>query len=155
MGTSICRLLGQVRKWRTKSAFGNHYYALFVCASRGTRIFIPYRKRVQFPLIYLKFVTRIGAHPKILFSDLAGEQTSNQFEDMLLVKGTRHVTVPKGEHHSIGPVEKAIQDTDNGIKATLADSALPRRYWDIVGEHVNLILMMTSASRQNQDITIF
>ena len=142
-------------KWRTASALGNHYYAIFVCALRGSRIFLPYRKRSQFQLIYLKFVARIGSHPKVLYSDLAAEQTSNQFERMLVMKGTRHITCAKDEHHYIGVAEKAIQDTDTAIKTTLADSFLPRRFWDIIGEHVNLILMMTSPSRCDPNITIF
>ena len=142
-------------KWRHKSALGNHYYSLFMCAKRGTTVYIAYPKRSSFPLAYLNFVTRIGTHPKVLFSDLAGEQTSDDFELTLKIKGTRHLTVPKDEHYSIGPVEKKIQDLDLAIKATIADANLPRRYWCTVGEHCNLVLMMTSPSRYDKDITIF
>ena len=67
----------------------------------------------------------------------------------------RHIPVLKGEHFSIGVVEKAIQDTDNAIKTTLFDANLPRKYWDIVGEHCNLILQMSSPSRSDPNITIF
>ena len=78
-----------------------------------------------------------------------------ELEFFFVSKGTRHISVPKGEHFSIGTVEKAIQDTDNAIKTTLFDANLPRKYWDVVGEHCNLILQMTSPSRADPNITIF
>jgi hypothetical protein len=45
-------------KWRSKSALGHHYYSLFMCAKRGTTIYLPYAKRKQLtkqfvPLVYL------------------------------------------------------------------------------------------------------
>ena len=45
--------------------------------------------------------------------DLASEINSSLFERYLLVKGVNHVNVPRGEHHSIGVAEKAIQDRDH------------------------------------------
>ena len=141
--------------FRTLSARKNKYYALFVCEKNGQRIFIPFGKRSHFPLVYLEFAARIGLHPKVLYSDLGGELTSVELEFFFVSKGTRHISVPKGEHFSIGTVEKAIQDTDNAIKTTLFDANLPRKYWDVVGEHCNLILQMTSPSRADPNITIF
>jgi hypothetical protein len=87
----------------------------------------------------LEFAARIGLHPKVLYSDSGGELTSVELEFFFISKGTRHIPVPKGEHFAIGVVEKAIQDTDNAIKTTLFDANLPRKYWDVVGEHCNLI----------------
>jgi hypothetical protein len=69
-----------------------------------------------------------------------------------MIKGTRHLTVPRDEHYSIGPVEKKIQDLDLSVKAVIADSGVPQKYWDIVGEHCNLILQMTSPARHDKDM---
>jgi hypothetical protein len=56
---------------------------------------------------------RIGRHPKVLYSDLASAMTGDEFERYLLVRGVNHITVPRGEHHSIGVAEKAIHDLSN------------------------------------------
>ncbi len=57
----------------------------------------------------------------------------------LLVKGVNHVNVPRGEHHSIGVVEMAIQDRSNMIRCVLADSNVPNIYWDFVIEHAGVM----------------
>jgi hypothetical protein len=33
------------------------------------------------------------------------------------------------------------------VATTMADAGIPKKYWDIVGEHVALVLQMTSPSR--------
>ena len=141
--------------FRVKSALGNKYYAIFICARTGQKVYIPLAKRSHFPLVYLRFVQKIDRHPKVLYSDLGGEMTSGRFGELLLIKGTRHITVPRGEHFIIGIAEKAIQDIDNAVATTMADAGIPKKYWDIVGEHVALVLQMTSPSRQDPSITIF
>ena len=57
--------------------------------------------------------------------------TSGRFGELLLIKGTRHITVPRGEHFIIGIAEKAIQDIDNAVATTMADAGIPKKYWDI------------------------
>ena len=65
-----------------------------------------------------------------MYCDLASEINSSLFERYLLVKGVNHVNVPRGEHHSIGVAEKAIQDLSNMMRCMLADSNVPGIYWD-------------------------
>jgi hypothetical protein len=47
--------------------------------------------------------------------------TDNDFERYLLVKGVNQITVPRGEHHSIGVAEKAIQDLSNMMDSLLRE----------------------------------
>jgi len=64
----------------------------------------------------------------------------------LLVKGVNHVNVPRGEHHSIGVAEKAIQDLSNMMRSMLADSNVSGIYWDFVIEHAALVNSMITPS---------
>ena len=41
------------------------------------------------------------------------------------------------------------------MKAIIADSKVPRKYWDIIGEHFTLVLTMTTPSRDDPSKTIF
>ena len=128
---------------------------MFVCAKTGDKIAIPHVKRKHFPLVYFEFTKRIGRHPKVLYSDLASEITSSMFERYLLVKGVNHVNVPRGEHHSIGVAEKAIQDLSNMMRCMLADSNVPGIYWDFVIEHAALVNSMITPSISDKTKTIF
>ncbi len=56
-------------KWRSKSSRSNHYHTVFVCARSGFKVTFPHKKRSHFPLVYMKFVTRIGSHPQYRISD--------------------------------------------------------------------------------------
>ena len=96
------------------------------------------KSRIRFDP-FREFTKLIGRHPKVLYSDLASEITSSSFERYLLVKGVNHVNVPRGEHHSIGVAEKAIQDLSNMMRCMLADSNVPNIYWDFVVEHTALV----------------
>ena len=60
-------------KWRSKSSRLNHYHTVFVCARSGFKLTFPHKKRSHFPLVYMKFVARIGSHPQHLISDKACE----------------------------------------------------------------------------------
>jgi hypothetical protein len=133
-------------KFRRKSKQGNNYFTVFVCAKTGDKIVIPHVKRKHFPLVYLEFSKRIGRHPKVLYSDLASETTSSMLESYLLVKGVNHINVPRGEHHTIGVAEKAIQDLGNMMRCMLADSNVPNIYWDFVIEHAALVNFMITPS---------
>ena len=81
--------------------------------------------------------------------------TSKAFERYLLVKGVNHITVPRGEHHSIGVAEKAIQDLKNMMRAYHADSNVPAIYWDYVIEHASLVNSMINPSIYDETKTIF
>jgi hypothetical protein len=81
--------------------------------------------------------------------------TSSMFERYLLVKGVNHVNVPRGEHHSIGVAEKAIQDSSNMMRCVLADSNVPNIYWDFVKEHAALVNSMITPSVSDKTKTIF
>jgi hypothetical protein len=131
-------------KFRLRSKQGNYYFTVFGCGKTGDKIAIPHVKRKHFPLVYFEFSKRIGRHPKVLYSDLASEITSSSFERCLLVKGVNHINVPRGENHSIGVAEKAIQDLSNMMRCFLADSNVPNIYWDFVIEHAALVNSMIS-----------
>ena len=81
--------------------------------------------------------------------------TSTAFERYLLVKGVKHITVPRGEHHSIGVAEKAIQDLKNMMRCFIADSNVPAIYWDFYVEHAALVNSMTYPSICDPAMTIF
>jgi len=71
-------------------------------------------------------------------SDLVSEMTGNDFERYLLAKGVNQITVPRGEHHSIGVEEKAIRDPSHMMRSYPTDSNLPGIYWVSVVEHAAL-----------------
>jgi len=142
-------------KWRSKSSRSNHYHTVFVCARSGFKLTFPHKKRSHFPLVYMKFVARIGSHPQHLISDKAGEINSKKFDSLLLAKGCQHICLPKGEHYSLGVPEKAIGDLDRNTRAVMADANIPPIYWDVVVQHVALLNACTSPSICDPSITIF
>jgi hypothetical protein len=72
---------------RVPSSRGNRYYSLFVCGKRGTKLLVPHRKKTGAQQAYVKFITRIGIHPKTLFTDFVREICSNEFDHFLLANG--------------------------------------------------------------------
>ena len=81
----------------------------------------------------MEFLTKIGSHPRILITDKGGEWIDDKLAQLFIINGVQHVTIPKGEHFLNGPAEKAIQDINNMIRAYVADSNLPYKYWDLLG----------------------
>ena len=142
-------------KFRVRSRRGNWYFTVFVCSKTGDKIVIPHSKRKHWPLVYVEFVRRIGRHPRVMFSDKAGEMTSKPFERFLLTKNVDHIVVPKGEHESIGQAEKAVQDLSIMLRCYLADSNIPRMYWDHIIEHCALVNTMIQPSVCDSKITIY
>ena len=142
-------------KFRVVSKAKNRYFTIFVDAKTGGKIYIAHQKKKHYPAVYLKFVQRVGRHPQVLYTDKGGEIVSIPLQRLFLARNVSHIIVPRGEHHSIGVAEKAIQDICNIMKCLLADGNIPPRFWDVVGEHATLINMMTSPSIRNSDITIF
>ena len=142
-------------KWRVRSSRGNRYHTVFVCAKSGMKLTFPHKKRSHFPLVYMKFVARIGSHPQHLLSDKAGEISSKKFDALLLAKGCNHICLPKNEHYSLGVPEKAIGDLDRNTRAIMADANIPPAYWDIVVQHAALLNACTSPSICAPEMTIF
>jgi hypothetical protein len=141
--------------WRVPSSRGNRYYSLFVCGKRGTKLLVPHRKKTGAQQAYIKFITRIGSHPKTMFTDFGGEICINEFDHFLPTNGVQHVVVPKGEHHANGPVEKDIGDIDRMTKEIMADKNIPSRFWDIVAEHCVVLNAVTSPAVDDPTKTIF
>jgi hypothetical protein len=131
-------------KFRTVSKAKNRYCTLFVCAKSGSKVFIAHRKKQHFPAVYLQLVQRIGRHPQVLYTDKGGALTSKLLQRLFTARHVSHIVIPRGEHHSIGVAEKAIQDVCNILKCLITEGNIPPAYWDIVGEHATLINMMTS-----------
>ena len=142
-------------KFKVKSKQGNRYYSVFVCAKSGSKAVVFHAKRKHFPLAYLQFAQRINRHPRVLYTDKGGENYSKHMQRLTLSKDVTHIVVPKGEHHSIGPAEKAIQDLDQLQRGLSAEGNIPSNCWDIVTEHASLVNAMTCPSPTNPDITIF
>jgi hypothetical protein len=143
--------------WRVPSSRGNRYYILFVCGRRGTKLFVPHRKKTGAQRAHVQFITRIDSHshPKTLFTDFGGETCSNEFDHFLLVNGVQHLVVTKGKHHTNGPVEKDIGDIDRMTKVIMTDKNIPSRFWDIVTEHCVVLNAVTSPVVNEPTKTIF
>jgi hypothetical protein len=141
--------------WRVPSSRDNRYYILFVCGRRGTKLFVPHRKQTGSQRAHVQFITRIGSHPKTLFTDFGGETCSNEFDHFLLANGVQHLVVTKGEHHTNGPVEKDIGDIDRMTKVIMTDKNIPSRFWDIVAKHCVVLNGVTSPAVNEPTKTIF
>jgi len=142
-------------KFKVRSKQGNRYYSVFVCAKTGLKVVVPHAKRKHFPLAYLQFAQRINRHPRVLYTDKGGENCSKHMNRLALMKHMTHIVVPKGEHHSIGAAEKAIQDLDQLQRGLAAEGNTPSDCWDIITEHASLVNAMTSPSPTNPSVTIF
>jgi hypothetical protein len=106
-------------------------------------------------MVYLKFLARIGRFPKLLVSDQAGEILSKAMGSRLAAQGTHIDPVPKDEHSKIGSAERAIDEIDRMVAASLLDSNIPKCYWDIVGEHCSLLNAVTQSCPTDHGITIY
>jgi len=62
--------------------------------------------------------------------------------------------VPKDEQSKIGSAERAIDEIDRMVAASLLDSNIPKCYWDIVGEHCSLLNAVTQSCPTDHGITI-
>ena len=106
-------------------------------------------------MVYLKFLARIGRFPKLLVSDQAGEILSKAMGSRLAAQGTHIDPVPKDEHSKIGSAERAIDEIDRMVAASLLDTNIPKCYWDIVGEHCTLLNAVTQSCPTDHGITIY
>ena len=64
-------------KFRVMSLQGNRSYSVFVCARSRLKLYFAHKKKSHYPMVYLKFLARIGRFPKLLVSDQAGDILSN------------------------------------------------------------------------------
>ena len=142
-------------KFKVLSKLGNRYYTAFTCTFTGVRVVIPHAKRKHFPLVYLKFAQRIQRHPRILYTDMGGENLSKKLTDLWLAKDVLHLPVPKGEHFSVGSAEKAIGDLDQIQRGLSAEANAPSNVWDILTEHASLIDSMVNPSPSQPWMTKF
>ena len=65
----------------------------------------------------------------MLYTDKGGEIVSKPLQRLFIARNVSHIIVPRGEHHSIGVTEKAIQDICNLMKCLIADGNIPPRFW--------------------------
>jgi hypothetical protein len=123
--------------------------------SMGVRMVIPHAKRKHFLLVYLKFAQRIQRHPRILYTDMGGENLSKAITDLWIAKDVLHLPVPKGEHFSVGSAEKAIGDLDQIQRGLSAEANALSNVWDILTEHAALIDSMVNPSPSLPSMTKF
>ena len=74
-------------RFKVVSKLGNRYYTAFTCMLTGVRVVIPHAKRKHFPLVYLKFAQRIQRHPRILYSDMGGENLGKAIGSLASQRG--------------------------------------------------------------------
>ena len=58
-------------------------------------------------------------------------------------------------HSKIGSAERAIDEIDRMVAASLLDSNIPKCYWDIVGVHCSLLNAVTQSCLTDHGITIY
>jgi len=122
---------------------GNRYYSVFVCARSRRKMYLVHKKKSRYPLVYLKFLARIGRFPKLLVSDQAGEILPKVVGSRLAAQGTHIDTVPKDEHFKIGSFECAIHEIGRIVTPSVLDTNIPKCYCYIVGKHCTLLNAVT------------
>ena len=90
-----------------------------------------------------------------LASDGAGELTETKLQRQLLARSCKHQVAARGAHHENGPSERAVQEIDTMIRASIVSSGIPMREWCFVAEHMSLVDAMTSYSTSDKSKTIF
>ena len=131
-------------KFSIRSARGFHYYSVFVDRKDGEKIVICHSKKAHLPVVFLQFVRRVGVWPRVLVSDGAGELIETKLQRQLLARSCRHQVAARGAHHENGPAERAVQELDTMMRASIISSGIPMREWCFVVEHMTLVDSMTS-----------
>jgi len=78
-------------KFSVMSLQGNRPYSVCVCARSGRKLYFAHKKKSHYPMVYLKFLARIGRFSKLLVSDQAGEILSKALKSRLAAQGTNDV----------------------------------------------------------------
>jgi hypothetical protein len=97
-------------------------------------------------------VKRVGVW---LVSDGAGELIETKLQRQLLARSCKHQVAARGAHHENGPAERAVQEIDTMMRASIVSSGIPMREWCFVAEHMSLVDAMTSYSTSDKSKTIF
>jgi len=142
-------------KSKVKSLQGNQYFSIFVCARSGRKLYFAHKKKSHYPLVYLKFVARVGRAPRLLVTDQADEILSKTMGVRLAAQGTDMEPVPKDEHSKLGSAERAIDETCRMVAVVMLEINVPKYAWDIVGEHCSLINAVTQSCPTDSSITIY
>ena len=125
--SDVCGKVGE------KSLSGGEYFVTFIDDySRYVWIYILKRKCEVFPCFqkWKASVERMTGHKvKTLRSDNGGEYTSTDFGSYLTNEGIRHeLTVPHTPEQN-GVAEKSNHTLMESVRAMLADSKLPHKFW--------------------------
>jgi hypothetical protein len=131
-------------KFAVRSARGLHYYIFLVDRKDGEKIVICHAKNKQLPVVFLQFVRRVGVWSRVLVSDGAGELIETKLQSQLLARSCKHQVAARGAHHENGPAERAVQEIDTMMRASIVSSGIPMREWCFVAEHMSLVDAMTS-----------
>ena len=127
---------------------------MFVDRKDGEKIAIGHAKKRHLPIAFLQYTVRVGSWPRLLISDGAGELIETKLQRQLLARGCKHEVAARGEHHVNDPAERAIQELDTMMRASIHESNIPFKEWCFVVEYMYLIDMMTSCSTSNKSKTI-
>ena len=98
---------------------------------------------------------RVGVWPRVLVSDGASEIREAKLQRQLLTRSCKHQVAARGAHHENGPAERAVQEIDTVMRASIVSSGIPMREWCFVAEHMSLVDMMTSYSTSDKSKAIF
>ena len=131
-------LLGEVHsdvcgKIEEKSLSGAEYFVTFIDdKTRNTWVYVMKHKSETFQKFkeWKAMVEKsTGLKIKRLRTDNGGEYTSNEFEEYLKAEGIQHkTTIPKTPEQN-GVAERMNRTLVETVRAMLADSKLPKRFW--------------------------
>jgi hypothetical protein len=72
----------------------------------------------------------------VLVSDGASEIREAKLQRQLLARSCKHQVAARGAHHENGPAERAVQEIDAMIRASIVLSGIPMKEWCFVAEHI-------------------
>ena len=116
---------------------------------------ICHAKKKHLPVVFLQFVRRVGVWPRVLVSDGASEIREAKLQRQLLTRSCKDQVAARGAHHENGPAERAVQEIDTMLRASIVSSGIPMREWCFVAKHMSLVDAMTSYSTSDKSKTIF
>ena len=109
----------------------------------GEKIVICHAKKKHLPVVFLQFVRRVGVWPRVLVSDGASEIREAKLQRQLLTRSCKDQVAARGAHHENGPADRAVQEIDTMLCASIVSSGIPMREWCFVAQHISLVDAMT------------
>ena len=97
---------------------------------------ICHAKKKHLPVVFLQFVRRVGVWPRVLVSDGASEIREAKLQRQRLARSCKYQVSARGAHHENGPAERAVQEIDAMIRASIVLSGIPMKEWCFVAEHI-------------------